>query len=173
MNSVHGARRSTVPVALRPARVPAARRSQLVRGTQGQGTDEGEVKIVSLTLGTKLGPYEILAPLGAGGMGEVFRARDTRLDRDVAIKVLSDAMTKALVGEGQRSSLTQDERRESLSHDAQKESLLSPAEAKPRYNPRFHEPSSMDSATPMGRGPGRTGNCRLCVPLGLRRLEGI
>jgi len=43
---------------------------------------------MGLTSGTKLGPYEIVSPLGAGGMGEVYRARDTRLERDVAIKVL-------------------------------------------------------------------------------------
>src|SRR3979411_796457 len=42
-----------------------------------------------LTAGTLLGPYEILAPIGAGGMGEVYRARDGRLKRDVAIKVLA------------------------------------------------------------------------------------
>ena len=43
---------------------------------------------MGLTSGTKLGPYEIVSPLGAGGMGEVYRARDTRLDRTVAIKIL-------------------------------------------------------------------------------------
>src|ERR1700738_3798572 len=41
-----------------------------------------------LSAGTKLGPYEVLSAIGAGGMGEVYRARDTRLDRIVAIKVL-------------------------------------------------------------------------------------
>jgi Tol biopolymer transport system component/predicted Ser/Thr protein kinase len=47
---------------------------------------------MSLTPGTRLGPYEILAPLGAGGMGEVFRAKDTRLGREVAIKVVPDLL---------------------------------------------------------------------------------
>ena len=47
---------------------------------------------MSLEPGHRLGPYEIIAPLGAGGMGEVYRARDERLQRDVAIKVLPVAV---------------------------------------------------------------------------------
>ena len=46
-----------------------------------------------LTPGTRLGPYEIGTPLGTGGMGEVYRARDSKLDRDVAIKVLPANLT--------------------------------------------------------------------------------
>jgi len=45
---------------------------------------------MSLAAGSKLGPYEILAPIGAGGMGEVWKVKDTRLDRTVALKVLSE-----------------------------------------------------------------------------------
>ena len=47
---------------------------------------------MTLSAGTRLGPYEILAPIGAGGMGEVYRARDRKLDRDVAIKVLPESL---------------------------------------------------------------------------------
>ena len=45
---------------------------------------------MTISAGEKLGPYEIVSPLGAGGMGEVYKARDTRLERSVAVKVLPD-----------------------------------------------------------------------------------
>jgi eukaryotic-like serine/threonine-protein kinase len=47
-----------------------------------------------LSAGDKLGPYEILAPIGTGGMGEVYRAKDTKLKREVAIKVLPETFAR-------------------------------------------------------------------------------
>src|SRR5271167_1917259 len=49
---------------------------------------------MSLTSGTRLGPYEVQSPIGAGGMGEVYRARDTRLDRTVAVKILPSHLSE-------------------------------------------------------------------------------
>jgi serine/threonine protein kinase len=59
---------------------------------------------MTLTSGTKLGPYEMVSPLGAGGMGEVYRARDTRRDREVAIKVLPSDLSVSAPSASQRSS---------------------------------------------------------------------
>jgi serine/threonine protein kinase len=49
---------------------------------------------MAISAGTRLGPYEILAPIGAGGMGEVYRAFDPKLGRDVAIKILPEAFAQ-------------------------------------------------------------------------------
>src|SRR5262249_30940540 len=63
--------------------------SQLVRGAEDARADE---VVMPLNAGSRLGPYEIQSALGAGGMGEVYKARDTRLDRTVAIKILPDTL---------------------------------------------------------------------------------
>ena len=69
------ARSQDKPTALRPARI--------IRAIP-----------VAFTLGARLGPYEIIAQIGAGGMGEVYRATDTNLGRDVALKVLPDTFAQ-------------------------------------------------------------------------------
>src|SRR5258707_14642279 len=51
-------------------------------------------KRLALTSGTRLGAYEVTAPIGEGGMGQVYRARDTKLNRDVALKILPDAFAR-------------------------------------------------------------------------------
>lgn len=61
-------------------------------GGRYRATDDSQWPSMTLSAGTRLGPYEILAPLGAGGMGEVYRARDSKLKRDVAIKVLPQSL---------------------------------------------------------------------------------
>jgi serine/threonine protein kinase len=53
--------------------------------------------MMALQAGTKLGSYEILSPLGAGGMGEVYLANDSKLDRKVAIKVLPGSRTRTVL----------------------------------------------------------------------------
>ena len=83
------------PRARRPSRrmasVPrgsASRRRRARRSSPSSRTGPRTSKKVTLAAGTRLGPYEILSPIGAGGMGEVYKAKDTRLERTVAVKVL-------------------------------------------------------------------------------------
>src|SRR5262249_37849063 len=81
----HGQRRSL-------HRQPRSRRLLSTGAMRGaQLLVQHDAERVTLSAGTRFGAYEVAAPIGAGGMGEVYRARDTRLDRDVALKILPDA----------------------------------------------------------------------------------
>src|SRR5262249_48023371 len=72
-------------VAARPERRP---RRFLRNPSRTDALESARGHAMTLPVGSRLGPYEILAPLGAGGMGEVYRVRDTRLHRELAMKVL-------------------------------------------------------------------------------------
>ena len=85
-----------VPVAVQARKRAASHRNSGSRDVSWAPKISG-VRIIApmgLQAGERLGPYEIISLLGAGGMGEVYRARDTRLDRSVAVKVLAPELAK-------------------------------------------------------------------------------
>jgi hypothetical protein len=103
---------------------------------------------VTIASGTRLGPYEILSPLGAGGMGEVYRAKDTKLGRDVAIKVLPEEF---LEGEDRKARFEQEARLlAALNHPGIAASYVQDiAGGKPR--PATPEGTSQGFVSPDGR----------------------
>ena len=107
MNSIESSHADLLPVSLKILLVSAPDRMLSINGgfphllRSGRNSysncSTNRLNLAALTMslsaGDRLGPYEIVAAIGAGGMGEVYRARDSRLRRDVAIKVLPSAFS--------------------------------------------------------------------------------
>jgi serine/threonine protein kinase len=104
---------------------------------------------MTLAASVKLGPYEILSPLGAGGMGEVYRARDSRLRREVAIKVLSPEFSSDA---GRRSRFEQEAHAASALNHPNIIAIYDPSCATKRSRGLFgiSGPGAPESASPSG-----------------------
>src|SRR5262245_25310235 len=98
-----GKRRAIERSPLGLVRIPCSREVAIETSTSASFARSASVRsnrvecrrgVMALAPGTRLGPYEIGAPIGVGGMGEVYRARDTKLQRDVAIKVLPEPLAR-------------------------------------------------------------------------------
>ena len=104
-----------------------------------------------LTPGTRLGPYEILAPIGAGGMGEVYKAKDTRLDRLVAVKVAQEHFSERFEHEARAVAALNHSNTCTL-HDIGPDYLvmesLTAHRSKDRWRPMWHYGTRRKSATP-------------------------
>ena len=127
---------------------------------------------MSLTPGARLGPYEIVSAIGAGGMGEVFRARDTKLNRDVAIKVLPaafaddperlarftrEAQTLTSLNPTSRpSTATGDDRRPDFAlRDRSQDGSLFLGQLSQEIGPRFNKPRRVRQILDPFRAPSR------------------
>jgi serine/threonine protein kinase len=106
---------------------------------------------MSLASGTRLGPYEIVALIGAGGMGEVYKARDTRLDRTVAIKVLPTDVA------------ADPERRRRFEQEARAVSALNHPHICALFDVGEHVPSNPESRLPR-RSPMDSNRAKAGVP---------
>jgi serine/threonine protein kinase len=131
---------------------------------------------MALTAGTRLGPYEIVAAIGAGGMGEVYRARDTRLNRDVAIKVLPESFAadpdpstdsagstgSPQAGSGSSRAKSRDERRARFEREAQAVAALSHPNILAIFDTGVH-PSAGSAGSPQaGSGQACSTSSRNC-----------
>lgn len=139
-----------------PSPLTGLRSTPPIPTCNGAGPAPPIIRGVSLTPGTRLGPYEIVEPVGAGGMGEVYRARDTRLDRTVALKVLPAHLA------------TDSAARERLEREARSVAALNHPNICTLHDVGAHEGVSflvmehLEGETLAGRLPSSKGRCTAC-----------